>query len=631
MTALRTAPARRAVPAVHTAVSAALHTAAFAALVTAAFAVVLVVALSPVTAAAQQGTQGADVPADLVLTNANVYTVDEAQPRAQAVAIRDGRFVFVGSAEEAASLVGVDTEVRDLGGMTVLPGLIDSHGHVPDLGATLRNVDLVGTRSYEEVVERVVARAADTPDGEWILGRGWDQNEWADTRFPHHQALSDAVPDHPVVLERVDGHAFFLNALAMERAGVDDDTPDPPGGRIVRDDTGDAIGVFVDAAMDRVLEVTPPESRAQLREGVLLAQRELNRVGLTQVHDAGITTEQAELYEAMARAGELTVRNHAMIREPLDRLRPFFERGARYNVDGRHFLNLGAIKVSVDGALGSRGAALLEDYSDEAGNRGLLFPIADDLPEIAQNALRTGFQLNVHAIGDRANRVVLDVFEAALEADPTPDHRFRIEHAQILHRHDIPRFAELGVIPAMQSIHQASDMAWVPDRLGYTRMLGSYAWRSLLDSGVTIAGGSDFPVEPANPLLSFHAAVTRQNADGWPAGGWQSAERMTRDEALRHLTIWGARAGFMEAVTGSIMQGKLGDLVVLDRDIMTVPADEILDAEVVLTIVHGEVVYDRSAEEPRSATDGAGEGTDEAGQPAEAEPALRTPSFAPAH
>jgi predicted amidohydrolase YtcJ len=553
-------------------------------------------------------------PADLILTNANVYTVDEAHPRAQAVAVRGGEIVFVGSAAEAETLRGSGTRVLDLEGMTVVPGMIDSHGHFPGLGTALRTVDLVGTRSLEEVVERVVARVGQTGQGEWILGRGWDQNEWADTRFPHHSALSEAVPDHPVVLTRVDGHAVFANAAAMERAGITDDTPDPPGGRIVRDPaTGQAIGVFVDRAMDAVREVIPAESRAQIREGLLLAQRELNRVGLTAVHDAGSPAEVMGLYEEMARAGELTVRTHAMIREDLDGLRPFFERGPRYDVDGSHFLNIGAIKVSVDGALGSRGAALLEDYSDEPGNDGLLFPVADDLPEIARRALETGFQLNVHAIGDRANRVVLDTFEEALRGVPAADHRFRVEHAQILHRHDILRFAELGIIPSMQAIHQASDMAWAWNRLGYTRLLGAYAWRSLLESGVVIPGGSDFPVEPADPLLSFHAAVTRQNADHWPSGGWFPEQVMSRDEALRHMTVWGAYAAFMEDVTGSLTPGKLADIVVFDRDIMTVPTDEILEAQVVFTIVHGRVVYDREREERRTATDA----------PPEASPDLR--------
>ena len=563
---------------------------------------VLLALLVPAAPAAGQGA-----PADLILTNARVYTVDEANPRAQAVAVRGAEIVFVGSAREAEVLRGPDTRVVDLDGMMVMPGMIDSHGHFPGLGSAMRNVDLVGTRSLDEVVERVVARAREVPSGQWILGRGWDQNEWADTRVPVHDALSEAVPDHPVILTRVDGHALFANAAAMERAGITAETADPPGGRIVRDPaTGEATGVFVDRAMDRLRAVVPGETRQQIREGLLLAQAHLNEVGLTGIHDAGVSLSVADLYEEMAEAGELTVRNHVMVRGDMKSLGPLFERGPRPNVDGSHFVNVAAIKVSVDGALGSRGAALLEDYSDEDGNNGLLFPVADELVEIAVRSLETGIQLNVHAIGDRANRVVLDAFEEALGRVPTADHRFRVEHAQILHRHDIPRFAELGVIPSMQAIHQASDMAWVPDRLGYTRMLGSYAWRSLLETGVVIPGGSDFPVEPADPLLSFHAAVTRKNADGWPAGGWRSEEVMTREEALRHMTVWGAYAAFMEDVTGTLTPGKLADIVVLDRDIMTVPADDILDTDVVMTIVNGEVVYERGEDGPRPATDGDG-------------------------
>lgn len=557
----------------------------------------------PAPAAAQDG------PADLILTNGRIHTADEARPRAQALAVRDGRIVFVGSSSEAAALQGPGTRVVDLEGQTATPGMIDSHGHLPGLGSALRNVDLVGTRSYEALIERVVEAAERTPAGTWIQGRGWDQNEWGDTRFPHHQALSEAVPDHPVVLTRVDGHALFVNARALEEAGIDAGTPDPSGGRIVRDETtGEAIGVLVDNAMALVRRVVPDETLDDIRQGVLLAQRELNRVGITGIHDAGVSPAVAELYEEMARDGELTIRNHVMIRSGMEGLRPLFQDGPRHNADGNHFVNVAAIKVSIDGALGSRGAALLEDYSDEPGNRGLILVPPEDLEPIAREALRTGFQLNVHAIGDRGNRVVLDVFERALEENPTADHRFRIEHAQILHRHDIPRFAELGVIPAMQAIHQASDMPWAENRLGYTRLLGSYAWRSLLETGVVIPGGSDFPVEPADPLLSFHAAVTRQNADGWPAGGWFPEQTMTREEALRHMTVWGAYAAFMEDVTGSLTQGKLADIVVWDRDLMSVPARQILDTEVVMTIVGGRIVYERDAAGGPAATDGAGSG-----------------------
>ena len=548
--------------------------------------------------AAPGGAQDAP-PADMVFTNGAVYTADAAQPRAQAVAIRGGKIVFVGSTREARTLIGDDTRVVDLEGKTMIPGMIDSHGHLAGLGSALRIIDLVGTRSYDEVVERVVARAAEVPAGRWIQGRGWDQNEWGDTRFPHHAALSAAVPDHPVILGRVDGHAIFVNAAAMELAGIDASTADPSGGRVVRAEDGDALGVFVDRAMGLVRRVVPRESREELYRGILMAQQELNRLGLTGIHDAGVGRGTIDLYEEMAAGGEWTVRNYVMI--SAGALDHYADIGPRDNIGGDHFLSVRAIKMAVDGALGSRGAALLEPYTDEPGNSGLVTVSAEQVLTVALKALRTGFQLNVHAIGDAANRMVLDVFEEAMETVPTADHRFRIEHAQILHRHDIPRFAELGVIPSMQAIHQSSDMAWAENRLGWTRIQGAYAWRSLLDTGVIIPGGSDFPVESADPLLSFHAAVTRQDASGWPASGWLPEQRMTRDEALKHMTLWGAKAAFMEDRVGSITVGKLADLVVLSRDIMTGPAREILDTEVLMTIVGGRVVHEQGeGEKPRT-------------------------------
>lgn len=552
------------------------------------------------TLASGTGAQGVS-PADMVFLNGVVYTADAGQPRAQAVAVRGGRVVFVGSTREAETLIGGDTRVVDLEGRTMIPGMIDSHGHLTSLGSALRIVDLVGTRSYEEVIERVVERAALVPAGQWIQGRGWDQNEWGDTRFPHHTALSEALPDHPVILGRVDGHAVFVNARAMELAGIDASTPDPSGGRIIRNEEGSALGVFVDRAMGLVRRVVPRESRDEVRQGILMAQLELNRLGLTGMHDAGVGRGTIDIYEEMAARAEWTVRNYVMISSGA--LDHYQQLGPRDNIGGDHFLAVRAIKISVDGALGSRGAALLEPYTDEPGNTGLITVPGEEVMPVALRALRSGFQLNVHAIGDAGNRMVLDVFEEALERVPTADHRFRIEHAQILHRHDLPRFAELGVIPSMQAIHQSSDMAWAENRLGWTRIQGAYAWRSLLDTGVIIAGGSDFPVESADPLLSFHAAVTRQDSSGWPASGWLPEQRMTRDEALKHMTIWGAKASFMEDEVGSITVGKLADLVVLSRNIMTVPARQILDTEVLMTVVGGRVVYEQEeGEKPR--TDG---------------------------
>lgn len=533
--------------------------------------------------------------ADLILTNGRVYTADPARPHAQAIAIKGDRITFVGSAREAAMLRGSRTRVVDLAGRTVLPGLNDAHGHLTGLGSALRSVDLVGTRTYEEVIERVRQRVSRVPASAWIRGRGWDQNDWGDTRFPAHHALSRAVPDHPVVLERIDGHALLANAKAMQLAGVTRETRDPEGGRILRDANGEPTGVFVDNAMTLIERKVPAETEAEVREGVRLAMRELNRFGLTSIGDAGAGCRTIRLYEDMARANELTVRNHVMISAGGACMDSLLKVGPRDNVDGKHMLAVRAIKAYADGALGSRGAKLLEPYADEPAHSGLLVTPIADLERMAAGALRAGFQLNVHAIGDGANRDVLDVFERALRQAPRADHRFRIEHAQVINSSDIPRFAELGVIPAMQAVHQTSDMYWAEARLGATRVLGAYAWRSLLNTGVIVAGGSDFPVESADPLLSFHAAVTRQDENNWPAGGWQPQERMTRTEALHHLTVWPAYASFQEQQLGSITAGKLADIVVLSQDIMTIPAEDILRTRVELTIVGGRIVYDANA------------------------------------
>ena len=545
--------------------------------------------------------QTAPPPADLILTGGVVHTADASRPRGQAVAVRGDRIIFVGSAAEAALYRGPATRVVELEGRTVVPGFIDSHGHVANLASSLRIVDLVGTRSYDAIIDRVAERASSTGGGVWVQGRGWDQNEWADTRFPSHEALSARTPGHPVYLTRVDGHAALVNARALQLAGINRDTPDPDGGLIVRDPgTGEATGVLVDAAMGLVRRIIPPDPRDEVRQGILAAQRELHRMGVTSVHDAGVPLELVELYEEMGRAGELSVRNYVMVRESSENLERLFRMGPRSNIDGNHFLSVRSIKISIDGALGSRGAALLEPYSDEPGNNGLILFQPGPLKAVALAALEHGFQLNVHGIGDRGNRVILDVYEEALAERPVADHRFRIEHAQILHRHDIPRFARLGVIPAMQAIHQSSDMPWAEARLGWTRLLGAYAWRSLLETGVTIPGGSDFPVESANPLFSFHSAVTRQNADNWPAGGWFPEQRMGREEALLHMTTWGAYAAFQEDLVGTITSGKLADLVILSRDIMTVPPEDILDARVEMTVVGGKVVYEAGSERERT-------------------------------
>ena len=532
-------------------------------------------------------------PADLVVTNGRIYTADGARPIVDAMAIRGGRVVFVGDRAGARALTGANTRTLDLQGRTVIPGMTDAHAHVTGLGQSLLNVDLVGTTSYEQVIARVVERARTTPKGEWIVGRGWDQNDWGDTRWPTHEALSHAVPDHPVYLERVDGHAGLVNALALQKMGVTKATKDPSGGAIERDAQGNPAGVFVDNAQDLIGRAIPAQTRAQVKNAIKLAIDEMHRWGLTGVHDAGASAQVLELYEELGRESALNIRLYAMISDDAPTIEAWFKRGPQIGLhDGMLWVR--SIKLYQDGALGSRGAALLEPYSDDARTNGLLVSAPEHIKEFATRALRAGFQVNTHAIGDRGNRLVLDSYEAALKVVPTADHRFRIEHAQILNADDIPRFAALGVIPSMQASHQTSDMYWAGNRLGEGRLRGAYAWRSLIESGVVIPNGSDFPVEYVDPLISFRAAVSRQDAHGWPAGGWYPEQRMTRDEALKSMTLWAAYAGFQENELGSLAAGKRADFVVLDQDIMRVPDSMLSSTHVLSTWVGGRNVYERT-------------------------------------
>jgi predicted amidohydrolase YtcJ len=533
-------------------------------------------------------------PADLVVTNARIYTVDEARPTAQALAVKDGRILFAGSERETMALRGPTTKVVDAGGHTIIPGMVDAHAHLLGLGQALQQVNLVGSRSYEEVVARVVEATKGQPAGKWIIGQGWDQNDWADTRFPTHDALSRALPNNPVYLTRVDGHAGLANAAAMRAAGVTAKTPDPRGGRLERGASNAPTGVFVDNAQGLIDRVIPAPTREDTRKALAAAIAESNRYGLVGIHDAGESRTTIDIMEDMAKAGEMPFRLYVMIGDDSAALVHYMDIGPRSGLYDNH-LWVRAIKLYADGALGSRGAALLEPYSDDPKNNGLLVSAPAHIEAVAERALASGFQVATHAIGDRGNRVVLDAYEAALKAHPTADHRFRIEHAQILNHDDIPRFAQLGVIPSMQAVHQTSDMYWAGSRLGLGRLLGAYAWRSLLNTGVVVPNGSDFPVEAVNPLLSFHSAVSRQDADNWPTGGWMPEQRMTRAEALASMTIWPAYAAFQEQLMGSITPGKLADFVILDRDIMTVPERDILGTSVLATYIGGKAVYERAA------------------------------------
>jgi predicted amidohydrolase YtcJ len=538
----------------------------------------------------------AQASADLVLVNGRIYTVDNARPIVSALAARGGRILFVGSDGEARVLGNGSTRVIDLHGATVVPGLVDAHAHLLGLGNLLRRVNVAGSKSYEEVIARVKAWSKHAKPGEWILGRGWDQNRWPTKEFPTHDALSRAFPNNPVVLTRVDGHAVLANAKAMELARVSAATADPEGGRIIRLPSRSPSGVFVDNAQKLIVGAIPASRPADIRKAILAAIAECNRWGLTGVHDAGEDAETIAIYESLAKEGNYNLRNYVMLSDPGEPGAPaalenrYLARGPQSALyDGRLWIR--AIKLYADGALGSRGAALLAPYADDPTNSGLLVSRPGHIRAWAEAGLRRGFQVNVHAIGDRGNRIALDAFEAALRVVPKADHRFRIEHAQVLSPEDIPRFAKLGVIPSMQPTHQTSDMRWAEARVGPQRILGAYAWRSLLNTGVVIPSGTDFPVEEVDPLLTFHAAVTRQDPTNWPAGGWHPEQKMTREEALQSMTIWPAYAGFQESVLGSLTPGKYADFVVLDRDIMRVPDTEILGTRVVSTWIGGKRVY----------------------------------------
>ena len=533
----------------------------------------------------------------LLVRNGRILTAADAAPAkrwADALLVVDGRVVAIGRERDvrrAAARAGVTPAERDLGGAFAMPGLIDSHGHVSGLGHSLRRLRFFGTTSAEQIVGMIAAEAASRPKGEWILGRGWDQNDWAVKRFPTHEALDAATSDHPVWLRRVDGHAGWANALAMRLAGVTRATSDPPGGRIERDPNGEPTGVFVDNAMDLVGSAVPEVTVEQEAAAIVRSGRECARLGLTGVHDAGVDTTGLEAYRRLVASDELPIR-YAVMLSSATALRPGALAAPRpVSADGR--FRVFAVKAYADGALGSRGAALLEPYDDDPGNRGLLVTTPDTLELLARMSLRADLPLGIHAIGDRGNRVALEACaRAAGGAAALRGKRFRIEHAQVVALDDIPRFAHAGVIAAMQPTHCTSDMPWAAERVGEKRIEGAYAWRRILDAGVRLALGSDFPVEDANPLLGIHAAVTTQDPDGHPPGGYRPSERLTIWEALRGFTSDAAYAAFMEREVGRLAPGYRADLAVFDRDLTTVPFAEIPKARCLLTLVGGEVAFE---------------------------------------
>jgi predicted amidohydrolase YtcJ len=543
---------------------------------------------------AQAACGGVDAPApDIVIHNARIYTVDPANAVAEAMAITGDRIDAVGSSADVLARRGERTRVIDAGQGTIVPGLHDAHGHFTAFGASLQIVDLRGTGTYREVIDRVRQRVAAAAPGEWVLGRGWDQNDWPEKAWPSHDDLSAASPDNPVYLTRVDGHAGLANARALAAAGITRATRDPEGGRLIRGGAGEPLGVLIDRAQDLVTMRIPPASPHQIEEHAVAADAAARRLGLTLVHDAGTGGATVDAYKRLIEAGRLKTRLYVMLRGSLRELTPFFEAGPVLDyANGR--LAVRAIKISADGALGSRGAALLEPYSDEPHTTGLLTMPPEDVYALTLAAARARFQTAIHAIGDRANRAVMDVFERVQREVPGARAlRLRNEHAQILDAAEIPRFASLGVIASMQPTHATSDMPWVPARIGRARMEeGAYVWRRLLAAGARIAAGSDFPVEDPNPMLGFYAAITRQDPSGSPPGGWMPSERLTREETLRAFTIDAAYAAHADTRVGSLEAGKQADLVLLSHDIMRVEPAEIPKTQVRLTMIGGETVYE---------------------------------------
>jgi predicted amidohydrolase YtcJ len=531
-----------------------------------------IVFLAALAAGAQPAAE-----ADLLVVNARIYATARAKP-VSAMAVKDGRVLALG--EAALQHAGPATKRLDLAGAAVFPSFIDSHAHMRGLGALLESRDLRNVKSVAEIAAYVKERAAAAPKGEWIVARNWDQTNWGGA-FPSAKDLDSAAPDHPVFLSRVDGHAAWVNSLALKLAGIDDRTPDPPGGKIIRDAQGRATGVLIDRAMGLVRDKMPPPSHAQIKRQLELAARECARLGLAGVHDAGVSAEDLRAYRELLAEGRLPIRIYAMIGGAGPLWREYLQKGPEIGP----FLTVRAIKLYADGALGSRGAALWQPYSDDKQNTGLLITPKEEIEKVAREAVKHGFQVCTHAIGDRANRIVLDAYAAALGG--ANDRRFRIEHAQVVSLPDFRLFREYSVIPAIQATHATSDMRWAEARLGPDRVAGAYAWKRFLALGIPVPNGSDFPVEEPNPFFGFYASITRQDREGNPPGGWMPDQKMSREEALETWTIHAAYAAFEEKVRGTLEPGKYADFIVLDRDILTVPPKEILQARVRMHYIGG--------------------------------------------
>ncbi|HTL04150.1 MAG TPA: amidohydrolase [Gemmatimonadales bacterium] len=539
-----------------------------------------------------QAPQG---PADLIFRNARVYTADDRNARAEAVAVKGGKILFVGKNDGAAKLAGPATRVIDLKGATLLPGLTDAHMHLSGVGAREMTLNLEGSNTLDEFLARVKSRVDQAKPGQWVTGRGWIETFWKPPVFPTRQDLDRIAPGNPVYLTRADGHASIANSAALRLANVTRSTVAPAGGAINKDPDGEPTGMLIDRAQGLVGRLVPPPTEEERDQEIVKGvEREL-RLGWTQIQDAHGTWAEVDRIRRLYREGKLKIRIVKTISGPSADADRLIQQGPVLGeFDGR--LTVRTIKVVMDGALGSRGAALLEPYTDDARNTGLITTDTVALKPMLIGALKNGIQVETHSIGDRGNRLMLDFYERAMQAVP-PDQRklaeprWRDEHTQIVSPADLPRFKQLGVIASMQPSHAISDLYFAPARLGLERLKGAYAWQSLLKLGVPLAGGSDAPVERGEPMIEFYAAVARKDLQGRSGEGWHPEEKVSRDQALKMFTLWAAFASFEEAVRGSIEVGKLADFTILDQDIMRVPELDILKTKTLYTVVGGEIVY----------------------------------------
>ncbi len=528
-------------------------------------------------------------PETLIINNVRGYSFDNERQLFEfsALAVREGRVLATGNTDLADQYPSAT--LRDGNGKTMLPGLIDAHGHISSLGYALLSIDVRGLQSAEQVAKNVAAYGAKNPDLSWIQGRGWNQVLWPGKQFPNMADLDAEITDRPVWLERIDGHAGWANKKAMELAGITRDTVSPPGGEIIYDQQGEPSGILIDNAMRLMVDIIPAPNTAEIKLALDAVSQHLLSLGITSAHDAGVLSSEHKVYRQLADNGEMQVRIYGMYSSTEDDLQQVLDAG--HSSDSRDMYSVRSIKIYTDGALGSRGAAMLEPYSDRPDHRGLLLTSREELQRLFKLAINADFQIAIHAIGDQGNRIGLDVLEQAYESFGGRHLRHRMEHSQVVALSDIPRFKSLDVIPSMQPTHATSDMNMAEDRIGAERLKGAYAWQSFLKQGSRVVSGSDFPIELANAFHGIHAAVTRQDKNNQPEAGWIPEEAMSLEDTMRSFSIDAAWAAHQEDSLGSLTPGKWADFILLDQDIYQIPAQDIWKTQVLETWLAGELVY----------------------------------------